>query len=1309
MKSLRILPETWIAITYLLFGGAWVLLSDRAAEIFADTPQDLLKLQTFKGWFFVAASALLIFLLLRRLFENERRIQRVTQLQSISLQVTTNAIVITNREGKIEWANQSFSALTGYSLEESLGKNPRELVKSGKQTAEFYEKMWATLLAGNAWHGELINRRKDGSLYTEEMSITPIKDERGQITHFVAVKQNISARKQVESELRKHAARLTLINDVGKQISSILALQGVLELTARLIHEAFGFYHVALFIFDETNTELIMRARAGQFADLFPPNHRIKLGTGMVGYVAQTGQKLLANDVRAEPHYTNFYPDRLQTASEFTIPLQFGEQILGVIDVQSPELNAFSEADVSMLEILAGQVAVAIENSRLYEALRQELEERKQTEAALREAEERYRMLFENSPISLWEDDFSSVKQRLDALKQEGITDIHAHLLAHPELIKECMSLVKVVDVNKTTLELYDVQDKETLLNNLAYFIGDDAIEQWTVELANIAEGKYTFEMEATNQKMDGSKMDISLNWAVVPGCEATLSKAIVSVMDITERKRAERELQDYHAHLEEVIRERTKELVIARDRAEAANRAKSDFLAVMSHEIRTPLNGILGLTQLMQKTPLNDKQRSYMARLQISGETLLATINDILDFSKIESNSMQLENVDFNLDDVLRHLSSLVAYRAQEKGLELVFDTAPDVPRQLVGDPLRLGQVLLNLTGNAIKFTDSGEVVLKITLKTHTADRATLEFSVRDTGIGMTEAQTTGLFQPFSQADTSISRRYGGTGLGLTISQRLVQMMGGKITVQSQPGKGSTFTFALEFKQTSYFTPAEIVTAETLRGLKVLVIDDHAATLEFLKSTLESFSFNVTTTNSAQYGLSLLEQQPANAPYRLVVIDLSAIDGMDSLQAARAIRQSSSLVNTPIILLLSAEEMLHQVETSILDGYLIKPVTRSQLFNMVMQVFGYETASEACPPQAAVNDTELLKLRGRKILLVEDNEINQIVAAEILQNMGLQVTVASGGEEGLWMLNNSTFDAVLMDIQMPGMDGYQTTARIRSDPRFTFDRLPVIAMTAHAFDSDRAKALEAGLNDYVSKPIDVNRLASTLLHWLKPQKNNKSASVVQTASSEPDGLPEQILACLDTAPALARLGDNLTLYRRILIMFRQENAAKAQSIRRAIQSNDLPQAQRLAHTLKGVAGTIGATALMEAAKKLEQALLTEHKDAAYANLKLVETHLARVLEATASLEPQVQSTPGAPCDSPIASAAPQLQRLAQLLIENDAEAVDQLETILDGMQEENCRDELLVITQHIRRYDFPNALQELRALAQKWNFPLAE
>jgi PAS domain S-box-containing protein len=1198
--------------------------------------------------------------------------------------------------------NNTATARYGYSRDEFLDMTimdirPEEeqarLLQNVRDAQEPYQ-------ASGYW----IHRKKDGQTITVEIFSHSI-EYAGKPARLVLA-NDITDREQAESELQKHAARLALINDIGQKISGILELQGVLELTAHLVLDTFGFYHVALFTFDEMTNELVMRARAGQFSDIFPPNHRIKLGSGMVGFVAQSGQKLLANDVDKEPHYTNFYPDRVPTASEISLPLRIGERMLGVMDVQSPQANAFSNADVSVLEILADQVSVAIENSRLYETVQRELEERKRAEAALRETEQRYRSLFENSPISLWEDDFSAVKLRLEAVKREGVTDIRAHLLAHPELVQECISLVKVVDVNNVTLELHGVQDKETLLDNLANFIGDNAIQQWIVELANISEGKYTFGMEAANQKLDGSKMDISLNWAVVPGYEATLSKVIVSVMDITERKRAERELQEYQAHLEEVIRERTLELVNARDRAEAANRAKSDFLAVMSHEIRTPLNGILGLTQLMLQTPLNEKQKGYLNRLQFSGETLRSTINDILDFSKIESGSMQLENVEFSLDDILRNLASLMAYRAQEKGLELVFNIAPNVPRQLVGDPLRLGQVLLNLVGNAIKFTESGEIIVKVTMVKQAARRIRLEFFVQDTGIGMTDEQLSHLFQPFSQADNSISRKYGGTGLGLTISQRLVNLMGGKISVQSQPGQGSTFKFRLELEQQPHTSQDRLVTAEALRGLRVLVVDDHAATLEFLQDTLASFSFDVTIARSAEAGMALLEQQSPDAPYRLVIMDLGIPGGMNGLEAAHSIREKSSLSKTSIILLLSAEEMLHQVGTSILDGYLVKPVTRSQLFDMVMQIFGYETALEQKSIKPVADNDEILQLRGKHVLLVEDNEINQIVAEEILQNMGLQVTVASSGEEGIWMLNNGAFDGVLMDIQMPGMDGYQATARIRSNPRFTFTKLPVIAMTAHALDSDRLKVLDAGLNDYISKPVDVAILASALLRWLVPQPGQAGPKQPATVS-EPGSLPEEVLACLDTSAALARLGDNLGLYRRILKMFREENAGVTQEIRRAIQTEDLSQARRLAHTLKGVAGTIGANLLMEAARDLENAIIVGRQDAMNTGLELVGLHLMRVLDATAALEEPLISSKKQIPNSPAASLAPQLQRLAQLLADNDAEAVASLESLLAQAQESGHWEELQVAAQFIRRYDFSNALQNLQGLAQHWQVPL--
>jgi PAS domain S-box-containing protein len=705
-----------------------------------------------------------------------------------------------------------------------------------------------------------------------------------------------------------------------------------------------------------------------------------------------------------------------------------------------------------------------------------------------------------------------------------------------------------------------------------------------------------------------------------------TLWYGIIS--DITERKQAEAEILQYRDHLEELVSERTAELLIAKDQAEAANRAKGDFLAIMSHEIRTPLNGVMGMAHLVMQTELTPKQSDYMARLQSSSEILLATINDILDFSKIEAGKLNIERANFNLDDVLHELANLVAARAQEKSLELVFHTEVNVPRMLIGDRLRLGQVLLNLLGNAIKFTPAGEIVVRVRLLKQINDHILLEFSVRDTGIGLTEEQISHLFQPFSQADTSTSRKYGGTGLGLTISQRLVKMMGGEISAQSQAGVGSVFTFTIEVEQQAGADREAFVTAPELSGLRVLVVDDHPATREFLQSMLESFAFRVSTVQSAEKGLLLLDEQ-GNDPFGLVLLDWNLRGELDGMDVARRIRQNDKLVNIPIIYLVSKEEMLQKAGVEILNGSLVKPITRSQLFDAVMQVFGHKDRAHIRPTHQIISAHTLGKLHGKHVLLVEDNETNQMVAREILQQMGLRVSVASNGEQAVQMAVQGCYDAILMDINMPGMDGYEATSQIRGAvPGFTPKnaQIPIIAMTAYALDGDNQKALEAGLNDYVSKPVDVAQLANVLLRWLdNPASKNVSPHETQT-SEEPDAIPELTRELLPVVPdsldmvsALARLGGNKELYHRLLLMFRTDHTQDAQAIRAALESKNSELAHRLAHTLKGLAGTIGADELRAAAKQLEGAIAEMNEPFYDEYLALLERNLSIVIVAIAN------------------------------------------------------------------------------------------
>ena len=639
--------------------------------------------------------------------------------------------------------------------------------------------------------------------------------------------------------------------------------------------------------------------------------------------------------------------------------------------------------------------------------------------------------------------------------------------------------------------------------------------------------------------------------------------------------------------------------LELSRDLAERASRAKSEFLANMSHEIRTPMNAIIGLIYLLEQTKSTPVQRDYLEKARVSSQSLLGILNDILDFSKVEAGRLELERVPFSLDALMKTLATITAASARDKDIEVLFRIAPETPLTLIGDPLRLQQILLNLGGNAIKFTQRGEVVLSVApAAAADADpgRVRLCFAVRDTGIGIAPEHRRQIFDAFSQGDASTTRRFGGTGLGLAICARLIALMGGELSVESEPERGSTFRFTAVFERAADGSPRPAPSAALPRTLRVLIVDDNPTAREILSTMISPFGWRYEIAASGRDALAAIDRSiEQGEPFNLVLLDWSMPE-IGGREVLLYIRDRHLPETMPVVLVVTAfeQDQVRREAAGTLEVAMIltKPVTPSVLLDAVTAAHSGRRETEAAAPAAQT------PLAGRRLLLIEDNPINQMVANKILESAGATIEVAASGQEALDILSRRRFEAVLMDIQMPGMDGYETTRRLRALPGLA--GLPVIAMTANAMPADRERCLAAGMNDHIPKPLDVAQVVEVILRHLG------------------DAPEARAPAGIDLKTALLRCDGNAELLSQIMAEFLQQFSGEPEAMARRLAAGDLAAVARIAHDLKAVAGSIGAVALSETAGVLLAATRRGDLEAARASGGKVAAQLATVLASCA-------------------------------------------------------------------------------------------
>lgn len=708
-------------------------------------------------------------------------------------------------------------------------------------------------------------------------------------------------------------------------------------------------------------------------------------------------------------------------------------------------------------------------------------------------------------------------------------------------------------------------------------------------------------------------------------------------------------------------------------------------------------------MSHLILKTDLNRKQLNYVDKINVSAESLLNIINDILDFSKIETGFLQLEQISFNLDEVLNKLTNLVALKAQEKGLGFCFDIKPGIPFRLIGDPGRLIQVLVKLGSNAVKFTEQGEVVLTVEVQDEYKDQVILKFSMRDSGMGIEPEKQKSLFQSFYQADSSISRKFGGTGLGLVIAKRLVAMMGGEIGFESQLGEGSTFFFTARLSREKNQLSPSLLLPKDVAQMHVLVVENRECSRRILEQTLHGFGFQVDSAMTVTEAIAMIgAADQRGCPYRLLLLDWDMPE-MDGLESVRMKLDAVNISSPAVIIMVTAcraEKLAHEIENLAVNAMLVKPVNPSSLLDAILKAFAVEIGDKTAVPKSdSAFESLVEKLCGSYVLVVEDNETNLELVQALLHVAGIKITVATDGQQALNVLEKEKFDAVLMDVQMPVMDGLTATRAIRQQPKFA--DLPIIALTAGAMDRDKSEVMAAGMNDYIAKPINVDDMLAILAKWIVPAEAGIGHVGVIHQSKTDESLALPKIEAINTLIGLRTCNGKHSLYLRLLSKFIREADFIAR-FRAAMAAGDEPGAQRLAHTLKGNAGNIGAETIEAAAQALENTFRKKIPDVeVVARLEELDKVLSPVVAALERFEAGSQSTPAlVTTQIDVELLAPLLKQLAALLADDDTAALDRLDNIKVALKNAACHAELAEVIKRTERYEFETALIALRKLA---------